>query len=251
MVETAFVAALNGGRSRNEHPGVPLSPAELAAEAAKVLAAGAGEVHVHPRRPGGAESLAPNDVSAAVRAIRRQVPGVAISLTTGAWIEPDPIRRRDQVSDWTTVPDTATVNAHEDGALDVARALVRRGVGVEAGLFTITAAERWVNGPMRELATRVLIEPVERPALLAMHDAEAILALLDRHRVAQPRLLHGDGENAWHVLGLAFRLGVPTRVGLEDTLVLPDGRRAPDNAALVRAALAGRTGGGVRAPRAR
>lgn len=250
MVDTPFVAALNGGRSRNEHPGVPLSPAELAADTGKVLAAGAGEVHVHPRRPGGAESLTPNDVSAVIRAIRRQVPGVAISLTTGAWIEPDPIRRRDQVSDWTAVPDTATVNAHEDGALEVARALVKRGVGVEAGLFTITAAEQWVNGPMRELAVRVLIEPVERPALLALHDAEVILALLDRHRVAQPRLLHGDGGNAWHVLGMAFRLGIPSRIGLEDTLVLPDGRRATDNAALVRAALAGQAGG-VREPRAR
>jgi uncharacterized protein (DUF849 family) len=33
-------------------------------------------------------------------------------------------------------------------------------------------------------------------------------------------------------------LGLPTRIGLEDTLVLPDGAPAPENAALVRVASA-------------
>jgi uncharacterized protein (DUF849 family) len=52
-----------------------------------------------------------------------------------------------------------------------------------------------------------------------------------------PVLLHGEDGSAWPVLRHAVRLGLDTRVGLEDTLVLPDGRPAPDNAALVRAAL--------------
>jgi uncharacterized protein (DUF849 family) len=37
-------------------------------------------------------------------------------------------------------------------------------------------------------------------------------------------------------LRVAGRLGLSTRIGLEDVLVLPDGSPAPDNAALVRAA---------------
>ncbi|MFJ4618591.1 3-keto-5-aminohexanoate cleavage protein [Streptomyces sp. NPDC088812] len=41
----------------------------------------------------------------------------------------------------------------------------------------------------------------------------------------------------WPVLRLAGRLGLATRIGLEDTLVLPDGRRALSNAQLVTAAL--------------
>lgn len=239
MVSQLFVAALNGGRGRAEHPSVPIAASELAADAAKVASLGANEVHVHPRRADELESLAPDDVASVVHTVRRYASGIRVSVTTGAWIEPDPIRRRDQVSDWATAPDSATVNAHEDGAVEVARALNRRGVAVEAGLFTATAAESWANGPMRELTSRVLVEPVERPTLLALHDAEAILAILDRYRVDQPRLLHGDGENTWPVLAMAIRLGLPSRVGFEDTLYLPDGTPAPDNATLVRTAFSG------------
>jgi uncharacterized protein (DUF849 family) len=51
--------------------------------------------------------------------------------------------------------------------------------------------------------------------------------------VKTPRLLHGFGAAAWAFIELAARRGYDTRVGLEDTLVLPDGTRARDNAELV------------------
>ncbi|MGW3006047.1 3-keto-5-aminohexanoate cleavage protein, partial [Streptomyces sp. NPDC001155] len=46
-------------------------------------------------------------------------------------------------------------------------------------------------------------------------------------------LLHGEDGGTWPVLRLAGRLGCETRIGLEDTLLLPDGQRASDNAQLV------------------
>jgi uncharacterized protein (DUF849 family) len=51
-------ACLNGARTPEEHPGVPLSPAELAADAKAVRKAGAFAVHVHPRDGHGAQTLA-------------------------------------------------------------------------------------------------------------------------------------------------------------------------------------------------
>ena len=45
----AVKACLNGGRTRAEHPAVPHTPAELAADALVVRQAGAFAVHVHPR----------------------------------------------------------------------------------------------------------------------------------------------------------------------------------------------------------
>jgi uncharacterized protein (DUF849 family) len=51
--------------------------------------------------------------------------------------------------------------------------------------------------------------------------------------VKNPRLLHGFGAAAWAFIELAARRGYDMRVGLEDTLVLPDGTRARDNAELV------------------
>lgn len=49
---------------------------------------------------------------------------------------------------------------------------------------------------------------------------------------------HGEGIASWAVNERALRRGHGIRTGLEDTTVLPDGRPAPDNAALVRAAVA-------------
>ncbi|WP_345049027.1 3-keto-5-aminohexanoate cleavage protein, partial [Streptomyces rameus] len=54
----------------------------------------------------------------------------------------------------------------------------------------------------------------------------------------RPVLLHGQEGGTWPVLRLAGRLGLATRIGLEDTLLLPDNRRARSNARLVAEALA-------------
>lgn len=51
--------------------------------------------------------------------------------------------------------------------------------------------------------------------------------------MSAPILLHGESAGAWPVLNLALREGLDTRIGLEDTPHLPDGRVADDNAELV------------------
>jgi uncharacterized protein (DUF849 family) len=50
-------------------------------------------------------------------------------------------------------------------------------------------------------------------------------------------LLHGEGSSAWPALQYAAELALPTRIGLEDTLVLPDGFLAANNDALIRHAV--------------
>ena len=52
-----------------------------------------------------------------------------------------------------------------------------------------------------------------------------------------PQLWHGYGELTWEVISAAGTAGIDVRVGLEDVLVLPDGRTAADNAELVAAAV--------------
>ncbi len=230
-----LVGALNG--SRTGRTGVPTTPGELAADAARVVAAGATEVHVHPRRPDGRESLEPDDVGAAMETVAAAVPGIPVSISAGAWVEADPRRRIALIRRWPVLPTYATVNVYEHGAVEVARALQERGIAVEAAMFSQTAAETFLRGPWRALASRILIEPVDRPALLAVHDALAILSLLDKYGIFLPRFLHGDGENTWAVLHEARTQGLGMRIGFEDTYRFPDGSLAPDNAALVQAAL--------------
>ena len=73
---TRVKACLNGARRPDEHPAVPITVAELAAAGADAVAAGAEALHLHPRGRGGAETLHPAHVAAAVGAVRQVCPGV-------------------------------------------------------------------------------------------------------------------------------------------------------------------------------
>jgi uncharacterized protein (DUF849 family) len=67
--------------------------------------------------------------------------------------------------------------------------------------------------------------------------ADDLLARINRADSPAPVLLHGLDDSCWPLLRHAGRRGLQTRIGLEDTLLLPDGSTAPGNAELVRAAI--------------
>ncbi|MFV0130658.1 3-keto-5-aminohexanoate cleavage protein [Streptomyces sp. HMX112] len=229
---------LNGSRTAGDSAAVPLSPGALAEAAAGAVAAGAAEVHAHPKTPCGADTLSPRAVAAALTAIREAV-DVPVGVTTGAWAEPDPARRVAQVRSWTVLPDYASVNWHEPGAEEVAAALLERGVGVEAGVWSGTTGarslgvSRLASGLLRVLAEVTDPDAGTAPATASALLAEVAEALAARGASGVPVLLHGEDGGAWPVLRLAARRGLDTRVGLEDTLTLPDGRPAASNAELV------------------
>ncbi len=105
-------ACLNGPRQRGAHAALPLTPAEIAADAARVADAGAGAVHVHPKDDDGADTLDAERVADVVAAVRAAVPGLPVGVTTGAWALPDPNERVAAVRSWTVLPDFAWVNLH-------------------------------------------------------------------------------------------------------------------------------------------
>lgn len=226
-------ACLNGSRAPGEHPRLPLHPTELAEAAAAVAAAGAGALHIHPRAADGTQSLDPAAQAAACAAIRGRFPTLPLGVSTAAWIEPDPARRLALVRQWRTLPDYASVNLSETRAAELCRELLSRGIGVEAGLESPDDVERLRAAGIAAACLRVLIEPPEEEADPALATSHRIITALDRYAITTPRLLHGTEAATWPVLDIALRLGYDTRIGLEDTLLLPDGRPAPDNAALV------------------
>lgn len=227
-------ACLNGGRTPADHPAVPVTPEAVAADAARCVALGAGSVHVHPRDHTGRESLAPDVVAATVEAVRAVAPTLPVGVSTGAWIEPRPQARIEAVRMWSVLPDFASVNAHEPGAEAVAAALHGRGIGVEAGLWTVDAVHAFRM--WRVPTVRLLVECMATDPAVALGDAEQMLA--DLPAGATPVLLHAEGPAVWPVLQEAVRRRLHTRIGLEDTLVLPDGSTASGNAELVAAAMA-------------
>ncbi|MGH3118231.1 MAG: 3-keto-5-aminohexanoate cleavage protein [Gaiellales bacterium] len=230
--------ALNGARSLTEHPGIPRSPEQLADEARSSVDAGAHVVHIHAFDENGRESLAPVPCSAAIRAVRAACPGVPISLTTSAVIESDPKRRFELIAAWTELPELVTANQGEPGILELCRHLSDRGVGIEAGLLGLADAQAFVRAGITDLFVRVLVEPLNADPSDAVAHATAIEEALDRAEISLEQIHHGDGPASWAVSARALARGHGMRTGLEDTTVLPDGARAPNNAALVRAAAA-------------
>ena len=230
-------ACLNGACDREAHPRCPITPSDLSADAIAALAAGAESVHVHPRDRDGAETLDAEDVGHTLTALR-ETTDVFIGVSTGAWIIPDPSERLRAIEAWRTLPDFASVNFHEDGAVELATTLLGREIGVEAGIWTPEAAQALVASGLAERCVRILIEPMDHVTEEAIATVDAIEAVLDGVAPEVPRLLHGRNATAWDLVAEAARRGCDTRIGLEDTARMPDGKLTPGNADLVRAALA-------------
>jgi uncharacterized protein (DUF849 family) len=203
-------AALNGPFTKDDHAAMPITAAELAADARACVEAGAGAIHMHPRNHHGEETLDPEAINAAVREVRAAC-GMPVGVSTGAWIEPDHELKLRYIRAWTE-PDYASVNVSEDGWQEVVRALEENGIGVEAGVWSVEDARALsASGLARDL-TRILIEPVE-----ADPDGAVALVAEIRREVTGPFLQHGDGDATWVLIEDAIRHGLDTRVGLEDT----------------------------------
>ncbi|MGX5843622.1 3-keto-5-aminohexanoate cleavage protein [Mesorhizobium sp. ArgA1] len=227
-------ACINGARSRDFHPLLPLTVEDIARDAAASVAAGAAELHIHPRSPDGRESLLAVDET--IDAVRRACPGTLVGVSTGAWIEGDEDRTREAIRHWDKdlLPDYASVNLAENDAPAVMQLLRQRGVGIEVGLATVADAERYVCLEGCKQVLRVLIElDFEQDFRAAREIGEGILRTLGHANVQRPILLHGFDATVWPFVELARKRCFSTRIGLEDGKLLPDGAVARDNAALV------------------
>jgi uncharacterized protein (DUF849 family) len=232
-------AALNGARTAEEHPAIPRTPEEIAAAARASVDEGADVVHVHAYDDDGVESRAAEPNARLLRAIRAVCPGTPISLTTAADVEPDPRRRLELIAGWTELPELVTANQGEDGIVELCEHLIGRGVGIEAGLLTLDDAEKFVRSGLAGRCVRVLVEPLDPDPADAVAHGAAMEQLLQRAGVTLPQVHHGDGVASWAVSERGWRRGHGIRTGLEDTVFLPDGRLAADNAELVRIACVG------------
>lgn len=229
-------AALNGSRDPYEHSHLPVTAKDLAREARHAVDAGANAIHLHVRNKARKESLAAADVDRTLKAVRNACPDTPIGISTAVWIVPDTEKRLRAVRGWREKPDFASVNFNERGSVDLMKALLDLGVGVEIGLNDWQAAETFLASDLVDRGVRIVLQPRERDSALALEMVSAIEHELDSECVTAPRLLHGFGPTTWPLIDIAIVRRYETRIGLEDTLILPDGSLARDNAELVRVA---------------
>jgi uncharacterized protein (DUF849 family) len=231
----------NGARPADVYPAVPHTPKHLAWDARAVAALGVTSFHVHPRDPGGHESLDPGTIGAVTSAIREAVPQMEIGVTTARWVEPDPLKRTELIAQWGRLPaharpNVAAVNVHERGWQRVCAALDAVGIGVELGVWTTGDAVQLKQAGLPRGTVRVLAEVTVTDPDSAVPEAVRILKALGS--LPAPILLHGEEAGAWPVLEFAKRHHLDTRIGFEDTLKGPDGTwLAASNEELVRHAL--------------
>ena len=222
-------ACLNGDRTG---PAVPVTASEIAEDARRCVEEGAAELHVHPRDDESRDTLEPSRVAEVVEAVRAACPGVPLGVTTGLWAAGGgPSRRLALISEWTELPDYVSVNVAEPGFAELCGLLAARGVGIEAGVWSVADAHDLIEAGSALL--RALVEVGDGPDEPARAlEISAALAGFDA-----PQLHHGEGRATWAIIEAAAARGHDIRIGLEDTWVLPDGSPARDNAQLVREAV--------------
>lgn len=263
--------ALNGGRSRRAHPRVPCTPTEIADDARRCADVGATVVHIHAQDADGKWSADPTWYAEAHRRIRDAAPGLLISITSIRpadrpvsvildlldALAADPRAMPDLLSinlghivawersDSADAPARCTVHFPNDYG-DIAALLARcaqLGIVPELGVMDIGFVSNAVllrdDGllPARPWFLIELDSPAYgagrqvAPATVGNYDLLA--SLVREHFPGALWAGHGNGLPGYAVIRRALETGGHLRVGFEDAIDLPDGRRAPDNASLV------------------
>lgn len=267
MEKAILTCALTGVLTNPKQHPVPVTPAQMAAEARDAFNAGASIMHVHVRNQeegmGHMPSWDPDVMETVVNAIREACPGVIINLTTGV-VGKDvsgPLACIRRVK-----PEIAACNAgslnylkiKEDGnwawppmVFDNPVSKVQQFLDVMAECGTHPEFECFDVGIVRAVGMFVkngMLKPeMGRPEYnLVMGVASGmpcdadLLALLPQWMVPNSvwqATLIGRTE-IWPVHQKTADLGGMLRTGLEDTFYLPNGERAKGNGELI-TALAG------------
>uniref|UniRef100_A0A9E7ZSA3 3-keto-5-aminohexanoate cleavage protein n=1 Tax=Bosea sp. NBC_00436 TaxID=2969620 RepID=A0A9E7ZSA3_9HYPH len=258
-------AVTGGADMRQKHPGLPVTPEEIATSAIRAARAGAAIVHIHARDPQtGLNSRNAAYFARIVNLIREADTGVILNITGGnggSWVPPldcpldgsagdvvGPLERLDHVEalnpDICTL-DCGVMNFGESVYLNTPRYLAAmagrlRELGIKPEL------EAFDLGHVR-LANKLVGDGLIGPRPLyqfcldvpwgAQADAAAILAMRGLLPADALWSAFGISRMQMPMVAQAILLGGHVRVGLEDNLYLDQGMLATNEQLVERAAL--------------
>ena len=246
--------APNGARkTAADHPALPITPAELARTAADCGAAGAAMIHLHVRDRDGKHTLDVEAYRAAIAAVRAAVgQDMVIQATSESVGLYKPAEQMAMVRELRpeavslAVREILPDQAAEPVAAEFLAWLHKERILPQYILYSAEDVARFAD-----LAARGIV-PGERQLLLYVlgrysKDQQSLPADLLPFLAAQA--VEVPAGRSWSVCAFgrheaacalaAATLGGHVRVGFENNLLLPDGRVAPDNAALVAGVAAG------------
>lgn len=230
-------AAINGGRTADEHPAVPVSLEAIITAVGAATMAGADVVHVHARTADGGQTIAPDEIGTLVRAVRSAVPDAVIGTTTGLWTCSGHAERMELLAAWPddALPDFASVAFCEEGAAEAAELVLERGMVLESAVWSMDDIPALLASSALHHNVRILIEPEDESPDEAVAHARSMAAAIREAGVSAPLLYHGYDDTAWPVVRAAIDDGAEVRVGFEDMITLEDGSLAADNVEMIRA----------------
>lgn len=267
-----ITVAVNGGMQQDRDGAVvPKQPEEIGEAAAKCHEAGASVVHFHARDPRGNNSADPAIYAAVIRHIRARSPilvqttngvGVRRDRTTGQFIWPSDAERLGLLAiepqqdlfgiaggsadfynpEGGYPAETPYVNSPELLKQTI-QAVYGKGSALEYEVVEASSLHRLVRYAEEGLFDR------HRQNMWLLHGggfgatpavARNVLFNIDEGLRLFPRAIWGvtaTGRDMFKIVTLGVSLGCDlVRVGLEDSIHLPDGRVAHDNTDMVRAA---------------
>jgi len=245
------IAAPNGARlDKRGHAAVPLTAAELAADAEALAEAGVSVLHLHVRDDAGQHSLSVGLYREAIAAIRARVGRqLVIQVTSESAGQFD---RRQQMAMVRELRPEAVSLALRELCPD-------RESETEAGAFfqELKQGGSWPQFILYSPAEVARFDELRRSGffgqsrpfalfVLGRHGADGNGDPADLHRFLEvfepgtfPWAVCCFGPREAEAVRLAASLGGHVRIGFENNRLLPDGTEACDNAQLVRTELAG------------
>ena len=237
------VAPVGAEVTRDNHPGVPYTPAEIAAASLESVEAGASVVHLHAREPDGKPSGDPKLFAEAIAAIRLKAKPVIMVSTGGAvWMTIEERTRALEAGPDMCSLETGSMNFGDDlfltsrpDSISSAKLAYGKGIVPEIELFdvghSVAAARMLKEGHLRGPLNVNLVVGV--PGGI---DAvpEAIPALLRPLPEDVRWSVTAIGRHQRRMLSIAILMGAAgVRVGFEDNVYLRKGQLARSNAELV------------------
>ena len=243
MNSVVITAALTGPiATKADHPGLPTTPEEIAAEANAAYHAGASVAHVHLRDEQGRPTADLKIARRVVDLIREQSP-ILVQLSTGVGLDV-PFEEREKLVELR--PQMATLNPctmsfgvgefrnPPKGVRRLAARMKELGVKAELEIYDSGHADFCIM----LLNEGLLVEPLQFSVVMGVRGGMTATPenLLHTVRKLPPGAIWqaiAIGRANLEMTAIAVAMGGNARTGLEDTLYMRKGELAPDNAALV------------------
>jgi 3-keto-5-aminohexanoate cleavage enzyme len=238
------VAPTGGRRSKEDHPALPVTAAELVAEAPLWRDAGASVLHLHVRDAGGAHTLSADAYKEAIKALRTAIGNaMLIQMTTEAVGRFAPVEqmaavravRPDAVS--LALRELAPEDDDKKSFADFVAWMLRERIAPQIILYDrpdVDRLLRWAREGVVDPSAISVLYVLGRYTVNQTSNPVDLLAFLGVEELPfRDWMMCAFGPNELRCAALAALLGGHVRVGFENNMHLAGGKLAARNADLV------------------